>query len=125
MRGDTRALIDTGAPLGSVRTGVLQGCSTAFRNARTSPRQGSSQLAFFRAALPPSGTPVAPGRPNVPFKLGPGGLVRAVVAGRLEQAFPRCSCHRERGAARNALCWFGASADRYRGRTFNDRWDES
>src|SRR5438270_10054953 len=47
-------------PGGSVRTGVLQGCSTALRNARTSPRQGSSQLAFFRAGLPPSGTPVAP-----------------------------------------------------------------
>src|SRR5205807_2864813 len=53
-------------PGGSVRTGVLQGCSPALRNARTSPRQGSSQLAFFRAGLPPSGTPVAPGRPNVP-----------------------------------------------------------
>src|SRR5207253_9997473 len=48
-------------------TGVLQGCSTALRNAGTSPRQGSSQLAFFRAGLPPSGTPVAPGRPDVPF----------------------------------------------------------
>src|SRR5438309_8730907 len=80
MRGDTRALIDTGAPLGSVRTGVLQGCSTAFRNARTSPRPGSSQLAFFRAGLPPSATPVAPGGPNVPIALRSGQVTRGVTA---------------------------------------------
>src|SRR2546423_4778837 len=84
------------APGGCVRTGVLQGGSTALRIARTLPRQGSSQLAFFRAVLPPSGTPVAPGRPKVPFLRWP----RQCIGERTSALLPRIRCAPNRRSVR-------------------------